>query len=52
MTTRYGTATAMAWDRLHPMWTHRATWQDSPGDLPLIAGTVLRLQVAPPSLGQ
>ncbi|WP_246267098.1 NF041680 family putative transposase [Nonomuraea typhae] len=44
-TTRYGSATAMAWDRLHPILTHRAAWQDYPGDLPLIEGTVIRLQV-------
>jgi len=26
--TRYGTATAQAWDRLHPILTHRAAWAD------------------------
>ncbi|MFI6485479.1 NF041680 family putative transposase [Nonomuraea sp. NPDC050663] len=44
-TTRYGSASAKAWDRLHPILTHRAAWQDYPGDLPLIEGTVIRLQV-------
>nr|WP_263656627.1 NF041680 family putative transposase [Nonomuraea aurantiaca] len=44
-TTRYGTAHAQAWDRLHPMLTRRAAWQAFPGELPLIEGTVLRLQV-------
>ena len=40
----YGAATAQAWDRLHPRLTRRAAWVGS-GDLPIIAGTVLRLQV-------
>jgi hypothetical protein len=40
----YGTATAQAWDRLHPRLTRRAAWAGS-GDLPIIAGTVIRLQV-------
>lgn len=44
-TTRYGTAQARSWDRLHPKLTHRGTWADHDGDLPIIAGTVIRLQV-------
>lgn len=40
----YGTATAQAWDRLHPRLTRRAAWTGS-GELPIIAGTVIRLQV-------
>jgi hypothetical protein len=40
----YGDATAQAWDRLHPRLTRRAAWTGS-GDLPIIAGTVIRLQV-------
>ncbi|WP_433614612.1 NF041680 family putative transposase [Dactylosporangium sp. CA-139114] len=40
----YGTATAQAWDRLHPRLTRRAAWTGS-GDLPIIAGTVIHLQV-------
>ncbi|MEY9887834.1 hypothetical protein ABIA31_001463 [Catenulispora sp. MAP5-51] len=43
--TRYGTATAQAWDRLHPILTHRAAWADCLGDLPVIEGTVIRLTV-------
>ena len=43
--TRYGTATAQAWDRLHPLLTHRSAWADTPGDLPVIEGTVIRLTV-------
>lgn len=44
-TTRYGTATAMSWDRLHPRLTHRAAWLDHDGPLPIIEGTLIRLQV-------
>ena len=44
-TTRYGTALASAWDRLHPRLTHRAAWLDHDGDLPIIDGTLIRLQV-------
>jgi hypothetical protein len=41
----YGTATAQAWDRLHPRLTRRAAWTDHEAPLPIIAGTVIRLQV-------
>ncbi len=41
----YGTATAQAWDRLHPRLTRRAAWTDHEGPLPIIEGTVIRLQV-------
>ncbi|GAA3221906.1 hypothetical protein GCM10010468_47350 [Actinocorallia longicatena] len=44
-TTRYGTAVATAWDRLHPRLTRRAAWIDFPDELPLIEGAVIRLQV-------
>jgi len=45
-TTRYGTAVAWAWDRLHPRLTHRAAWEDhSDGELPIIEGTLIRLKV-------
>jgi hypothetical protein len=40
----YGQATARAWDRLHPRLTRRAAWADC-AELPLIAGTVIRLEV-------
>ncbi|WP_331739828.1 transposase (plasmid) [Streptomyces goshikiensis] len=45
-TDRYGTATAQAWDRLHPRLTRRAAWLDHEGPLPIIEGTVIRLAVA------
>ncbi len=44
-TTRYGTATAQCWDRLHPRLTHRACWLEHEGDLPVIGGTLIRLTV-------
>lgn len=44
-TTRYGTATATAWDRLHPQLTRRAAWTGYGDMLPIIEGTVIRLQV-------
>jgi hypothetical protein len=43
--TRYGTAVAQAWDRLHPRLTHRSAWLDHDGPLPVIEGTLIRLQV-------
>jgi DDE superfamily endonuclease len=44
-TTRYGTATARAFDRLHPRLTRRGGWADHDGDLPILEATVIRLQV-------
>ncbi|MET7543023.1 NF041680 family putative transposase [Streptomyces sp. NPDC005507] len=44
-TTRYGTAHARGWDRLHPELQRRSAWRDHPGKLPVIEGTVIRLQV-------
>jgi DDE superfamily endonuclease len=45
VTTRYGTAVAAAWDRVHPRLTHRSAWLDHDGPLPVIEGTLIRLQV-------
>src|SRR5215831_1432087 len=45
MTSRYGMAQAAAWDRVHPRLTHRAAWLDHDGGLPVIEGTLIRLQV-------
>ena len=45
VTSRYGMAVAAAWDRVHPRLTHRAAWLDHDGDLPVIEGTLIRLQV-------
>lgn len=44
-TTRYGTARAQSWDRLHPRLTHRGTWADHDGPPPILDGTVIRLSV-------
>jgi len=44
-TSRYGMATAAAWDRVHPRLTHRAAWLDHDGPLPVIDGTLIRLAV-------
>ena len=44
-TARYGTATAMAWPRLHQRLEHRGSWEGHPGELPVVEGTLIRLQV-------
>lgn len=44
-TTRYGTATATAWKRLHPRLARRAGWENHTGQLPIIEGTLIRLVV-------
>jgi hypothetical protein len=45
VTSRYGMAVAQARDRVHPRLTHRSAWLDHDGDLPVIGGTLIRLQV-------
>jgi DDE superfamily endonuclease len=44
-THRYGRAIATSWDGLYPRLGHRGVWADHPGELPIIAGTLIRLQV-------
>ncbi|MGH3274416.1 MAG: NF041680 family putative transposase, partial [Streptosporangiaceae bacterium] len=44
-TSRYGTATAMAWPRLHQQLARRAGWELHDGELPVVEGTLIRLQV-------
>jgi DDE superfamily endonuclease len=44
-TPRYGRAEAIAWERMHPRLTHRGAWADHPGRLPIVEGTLIRLQV-------
>lgn len=46
VTDRYGTAQAMAWDRLHPRLTTRPAWIDHDRELPIIEGTLIRLRSA------
>src|SRR5262249_11211898 len=43
-TTRCGAAVAQAWARLHPRLTHRFAWIGHDGPLPVIEGTLIRLQ--------
>src|ERR1035441_3674783 len=47
-TTRYGTAVARSWDRLHPRLTSPAAREHHDGELPVIEGAVMRLQGGPP----
>jgi hypothetical protein len=44
-TTRYGTARAAAWGRLHQQLAARAGWEDHDGELPVVEGTLIRLRV-------
>ena len=44
-TTRYGTATATAWGRLHQRLASRGGWEGHDGELPVIEGTLIRLAV-------
>ena len=44
-TTRYGGAHAQSWDRLHPRLTRTGAWTGHDGPLPIMEGTVIRLQV-------
>jgi hypothetical protein len=41
----YGPALARAWNRLHPRLTHRTAWTQHAGKLPILEGTVVRLDV-------
>ncbi|GGZ02167.1 hypothetical protein GCM10010343_29750 [Streptomyces avidinii] len=38
--TNYGKAETQAWDRVHPRFTHRSSWLDRDGELPLVEGTL------------
>ncbi|WP_190215951.1 NF041680 family putative transposase [Kitasatospora indigofera] len=44
-TRRYGTARVRAWHRLHPRIWRRSAWSDHQGQLPVIEGTLIRLDV-------
>ena len=41
----YGPALARAWNRLHPRLTHRTAWTAHTGNLPILEGTLIRLEV-------
>jgi hypothetical protein len=45
VTTRYGTATARSWGRLHPKLYARGAWAGHAGELPVIDGTLIQLTV-------
>jgi hypothetical protein len=44
-TSRYGTAIAAAWTRLHPKLARRGAWASHQGKLPVIEGTLIQLTV-------
>lgn len=44
-TTRYGTVRAAAWPGLHPRLTRRGPWAAHTGELPIVAGALIRLSV-------
>src|SRR3954463_977740 len=44
-TARYGRAQALSWDRMHPRLTHRGARAPPAGRLPIVEGTLIRLQV-------
>ncbi|PWK75045.1 DDE superfamily endonuclease [Streptomyces sp. CG 926] len=41
----YGTVRARSWDRLHPKLTHCSSWAAADGTLPIVEGTVIRLDI-------
>jgi DDE superfamily endonuclease len=49
---RYGPLEVMAWHRVHPELARRSGgWQDHPGQLPVIEGTLIRVAAAGPAPG-
>ena len=44
-TSRYGTAAARAWHRMHPRLKARGAWERHQGKLPVIEGTLIQLTV-------
>jgi hypothetical protein len=44
-TSRYGTAEARAWGRMHQRLEHRGAWAGHEGELPVVEGTLIRLEV-------
>ena len=43
-TPRYGTVRVLAWHRMHPKLCKDAAWQDHPGKVPVIEGTLIQLR--------
>ena len=46
-TDRYGHVSVSAWNRMHPKLCKDAAWEDHPGPVPVIEGTLIQLQAAP-----
>jgi hypothetical protein len=44
-TKRYGSAEIAAWHRLHPKLARRSAWITHLGELPILSGTVIRIEV-------
>jgi hypothetical protein len=44
-TTRHGTTHAAAWDRLHPRLTRRGGWEHHDGELPIVEGSMIKLEM-------
>jgi hypothetical protein len=42
---QYGHIQVTAWRRLHPKLAHRGRWRHHPGPLPIVRGTIIRVQV-------
>ena len=42
-TSRYGTAEARGWHRMHPKLKARGAWAGHQGELPVIEGTLVKL---------
>jgi hypothetical protein len=42
---QYGHVEVTAWRRLHPRLGHRGRWRHHPGPLPIVGGTIIRVQV-------
>jgi hypothetical protein len=45
-TPRYGPVQVTAWDRMHPKLERDSAWHDHPGRIPVIEGTLIRLQAS------
>lgn len=46
-TAHYGKARTQAGDPVHPRLTHRSSWLDHDGELPLVEGTLIRMKAEP-----
>ena len=44
---RHGTVAVAAWDQMHPKLCTDSAWEDHPGKVPIIEGTLIQLRPAP-----